>query len=201
MKSLLPSSVEARKLREVSFALLLRDRQPLEIAALASALGFDQAVTATAVADLAAVGWLDLDSQGCVIGAAGLSLSHGPHRLQLAEQSFQTWCAYDSLGIAAALSSDAVLETACGQCGVLIKLAFAAGQPERNGPELLWLATGGSDLRSSFCTPTVLLCGPEHGAAWAQNQADRGQLLDLHSAAQSGAADWASCAQAARRLA
>jgi len=101
-------------------------------------------------------------SRGRVAGAAGLSLVSGPHCLILDRADFRTWCAYDSLGIAAALEADAEIHTTCGECGVPIALTLRAGVPDRTGPERLWLATGGQDLRGSFCMPTVLLCGDTH---------------------------------------
>lgn len=200
VKPLLPAVDAAGQLREVGFALLLRDRRPLEIADLATAVGLDTAVTTATVSALAEAGWLDLDASGQVVGAAGLSLSTGPHRLSLGDHEFRTWCAYDSLGIAAAVGAAAGVETACGQCQAPIRLAFHRGVPERRGPERLWLAEGGADLRGSFCTPTVLLCSAEHGAAWGETQGGRGQLLDLVEGARLGGLDWAGCAAAARRL-
>lgn len=91
--------------------------------------------------------------------------------------------------------------TTCGQCSTELRIAFMAGKPQQTGPELLWLAEGGTDLRASFCTPTVLLCGPEHGRAWADVQGGRGELLDAAEASRRGAADWAGCADAVRVLA
>lgn len=199
MKPLLPAVDAAGLLREVSFALLLRDRRPIDLGDLAAATGLDIETASGAVTTLAQAGWLDLDS-GRVTGAAGLSLTTGPHGLKLGDASFRTWCAYDSLGIASALGGDALVETSCGHCQGQIRLAFRAGAPERGGPEQLWLADGGADLRGSFCTPTVLLCGEEHGLAWATAQGHRGRLLDLTEAARLGGFEWAGCADAARRL-
>jgi hypothetical protein len=200
-KPLLPAVDAAGRLREVAFARLLLDRRPIEVAELAALMGLRLDVAASAVATLANAGWLDLDESGRVAGAAGLSLVNGPHRLTLDGADFRTWCAYDSLGIAAALAADADINTACGECGTPIALAFHAGVPERGGPEHLWLADGGRDLRGSFCTPTVLLCGDEHAVTWAAAQGGHEQSLDLATAARQGAADWAGCATAARRLA
>jgi hypothetical protein len=127
-------------------------------------------------------------------------LSTGPHHLTLGDAAFRTWCAYEALGVAALLGADAVIDTACRQCGAAISLAFLGGTPDRQGPERLWLADGGADLRGSFCTPTVLLCGEEHGKAWAAAQCGRGRLLDLLEGSAQGGADWAGCAVAGRRL-
>ena len=200
MKPLLPALDATGLLPEAGFALLLRDREPVEVTDLANAIGIDVGAAGPAVTGLAQAGWLDLDESGRLVGAAGLSLATGLHHLTLSDAPFRTWCAYDSLGIAAALAADARVETACGQCGTPISLAFRAGVPDRSGPERLWLAEGGTDLRGSFCTPTVLLCGDEHGAAWAQAQGGHGELLDLAEGARRGGAEWAGCAEAARRL-
>ena len=198
---LLPAVDAPGMLREVAFGLLVRDRGPVELADLAAATGMSLDATAGAVTSLAQGGWLNLDEAGRVTGSAGLSLATGPHALTLGGSAFRTWCAYDALGIAAALRAEARVETTCGRCGTAITLSFEDGKPDRGGPERLWLADGGDDLRSSFCTPTVLLCGDTHGAAWADAQAGKGQLLDLEDGATLGGEAWAGCAATANRLA
>jgi hypothetical protein len=199
-KPLLPAIDAARRLRETAFALLLRDRSPLELTDLARLTGLRSEAVGDVVATLAGAGWLDLDDAGRVIGAAGLSLATGPHGLTLGGSPFRTWCAYDALGIAAALEADALVETVCGQCRKPIRIEFQDGVPDRADPERLWLADGGDDLRGSFCTPTVLLCGEAHGVLWAESHAGRGRLLDLADGARQGGSEWAGCAEATRRL-
>jgi hypothetical protein len=199
-KPLLPALDAGGRLREAAFAVLVRDRRPLGVDDLARLTGLDAEAVDDVTATLAGAGWLDLDEAGRITGAAGLSLATGPHRLTLGQAPFRTWCAYDALGIAAALEADAVVETACGECGEPIRIEFDGGVPERAGPERLWLADGGDDLRGSFCTPTVLLCGEGHGAVWAEGQAGRGRLLDLAEGARQGGSEWAGCAEATRRL-
>lgn len=135
------------RIRNAAFALLLRDRTPIEPAELARIVGLDRAAAADVFEDLARNGRIDRDDGGRITGAAGLSLEHGPHSLTLAEGRFRTWCAYDALGIAAALGTDATIETACGQCGATIRLEVHAGVPQRREPERLWLAAGGECRR------------------------------------------------------
>lgn len=200
-KPLLPTVDAAGLLREAAFAALVRDRRPPRLDDLARTTGLEPATVRDLTATLAAAGWLDQDEAGRITGAAGLSLTTGPHGLTLGGTPFRTWCAYDALGIAAALEADAQVATECGQCGVPIRIEFHGGVPERAGPERLWLSDGGEDLRGSFCTPTVLLCSEAHGAAWAGAQGGRGRLLDLAEGARQGGSDWAGCAAATRRLA
>lgn len=199
-RPLLPALEAAGQLREVSFALLRSQHRPIAVAELAEAAGLGVGPAQHAVDTLAGAGWLDVDARGSVVGAAGLSLTTGPHALALGDAAFRTWCAYDALGIAAALGADAMMTTTCGQCERLIEVAFRAGVPDRIGPERLWLAEGDADLRGSFCSPTVLLCGDSHGALWSRSHADRGELVDLGEGARRGTADWAGCAAAAARL-
>jgi hypothetical protein len=91
----------------MGFALLLRHRRPVELTEVAEVTGLGAEAAGKAVAKLAGAGWLDLDDSGRVAGAAGLSLATGPHGLTLGDTPFRTWCAYDALGIAAALKADA----------------------------------------------------------------------------------------------
>jgi hypothetical protein len=99
----------------------------------------------------------------------------------LGDASFRTWCAYDALGIAAALKARALVEATCGQCQTPIGLAIRGGTPGRSGPEQVWLPEGGEDLHASFCTPTVLLCGDEQAAALAEPQDKRATTLSSPS--------------------
>jgi hypothetical protein len=200
-KPLLPAIDAAGRLREAAFALLVRDRSPLGFDDLARLTGLESEAVCDATATLAGAGWLDVDESGRIPGAAGLSLATGTHGLTLEGSPFRTWCAYDALGIASALDADALVETVCGQCDKPIRIEFHGGVPDQADPERLWLADGGDDLRGSFCTPTVLLCGGAHGALWADAQAGRGRLLDLEEGASLGGSEWAGCAEATRRLA
>jgi alkylmercury lyase len=195
----LPAFDAHERVREIAFALILTESRPVSPDELTVASGGSD--IATILDALAASGWIDRAEDGRVTGSAGLSLSDGPHHLEIGDRSFRTWCAYDALGIPAALGVAAAIETACGECDAPISLSVIGGRPTRTGPEQLWLAAGQGDLRTSFCTPTVLLCGTAHGAAWAKRQDDNGKLMTLDEAAALGTAAWAACAAAAHLVA
>jgi hypothetical protein len=192
----LPAADLHERIRETAFALLLIERRAIEPEEIASASGAPIPGLATMLDQLAAAGWIDRDAGGRVTGSAGLSLTTGQHRIAIDGTEFQTWCAYDSIGIAAALRTDAAIWTECAVCGRAIELATEGGWPPAARPERLWLAEGGADLRGDFCDPTVLLCSPEHAAAWAERQGGHGRAVDLTEAARLGGEGWASCAAA-----
>ena len=182
------------RLREAAFALLLAHERPVTIAELAHALG-QASDTIGSIADrLDGAGWLDRDADGHITGSAGLSLTHGAHKVAIAGRMFRTWCAYDALGIVGALRTVGLIETTCAVCERTIRIPIRRGLPPPDRPERLWLADGGADLRTDFCTPTVLLCSAAHGVTWAKDHDNRGQLLDLATATALGSKAWADCA-------
>src|SRR5437667_4682969 len=193
----LPAADLHERIREAAFAVLLAERRAITPDEIAAATGAPVSGLPAMLDQLAGAGWLDRDEDGRVTGAAGLSLTTGPHRIALDGTDFRTWCAYDAIGIAAALGADATIRTECAVCGASITLDTHAGRPPADRPERLWLASGGTDLRADFCDPTVLLCSSEHAAVWAERQGGRGRVVDLVEGARLGAEGWASCAAAA----
>jgi hypothetical protein len=190
------------QVRWTAFRLLVQHGRPVEPDLLTAEMpsDVDGEAVREAIPRLAVAGQLDVAASGEVLGAVGLTLGPGPHRLLLRGRDYRTWCAYDAIGIAAALDEPGALSTHCGICARPIALrlpeAAAAGRPER-----LWLSAGGDDLRADFCAPTVLLCSPEHAETWAQRQGGRGRIVDLRTAARLGAGAWASPAREAQRAA
>jgi hypothetical protein len=189
-----------QRIRETAFALLLTGRRAVSPGEIAAAAGVAPGAIGGLLDELGSVGWIDRDPAGSVTGSGGLSLTDGPHRLTIGGAEFRNWCAYDSLGIAAALDADAAIDTTCPICGAPIHLRTIAGEPPAGRPERLWLADGGADLRADFCSPTVLLCSPEHADAWAERQGGRGRAVDVGEGARIGREAWAGCAIAVARV-
>jgi alkylmercury lyase len=186
--------------RRTAFALLVRDGQPIAPDALAMATdGIDAADAADALEELAANGLVDRDASGAVLGAGGLTLAAAPHGLLLRGRDYRTWCAYDAIGIAAALRESAAISTRCGVCGRAIALPLPGGATA-DRPERLWLAAGGPRMREDFCAPTVLLCSSEHATTWSEREAGRGRIIDLGLASRLGAGAWSGYAREVKRV-
>ena len=196
--ALTSGGAEADRLRATAFALLLGTGRAIEVAEIAAAADLDD--IGPSLEALADRGQVDRDPQGRVTGAAGLSLDHGPHLLNIAGRGFRTWCAFDAVGIAAALTADASIETRCGWCGSAIPISFRSGIVEGPNAPRLWLAAGGVDLRADFCEPTVLLCSADHAHRWGAAHGGHGKVLTMEAAASLGAVEWQGCAETATRL-
>jgi alkylmercury lyase len=191
------------RLREFAFGALVAAPKPVDVARLTTLSGLDPAVVDASLGRLAAAGRIDRDEAGRVMGSAGLTIADAPHGLELGGHDYRTWCAFDAIGIPAALGADARIETACPVCDKHISIKLAAGHPSERGPATaadkarLWLSDGGADMRADFCTPTVLLCSDEHALEWADRQEGRGRALDLAEAVVEGAQSWRSAADVA----
>lgn len=186
--------------RRTAFALLVRDGRPVAADALAAASGgVDRDEAAEALEELAANGLVDRDDSGAVVGAGGLTLAPAPHGLLLRGRDYRTWCAYDAIGIAAALRESAAISTRCGVCARAIALPLPGGATA-DRPERLWLAAGGLRMREDFCTPTVLLCSTEHAATWSEREGGRGRIIDLGTASRLGAGAWSGYAREVERV-
>ena len=219
------------RLREFAFGALVANPEPVDVARLATLSGLDRSIVGAALLRLAAAGRIDRDDTGRVLGAAGLTIADAPHGLELGGHAYRTWCAFDAIGIPAALGADARIETTCPVCDRQISIALAVGRPPASGdaPTLgeasnpvdpnahgdaptpgdraapggvrLWLSDGGADMRADFCTPTVLLCSREHALEWADRQGGHGRVLDLAEATIEGAQSWRSAADVAISMA
>ncbi len=191
------------RLREFAFGALLAAPVPVDVDTLATLSGLARSMVESSLGRLAAAGRVDRDEDGRVLGSAGLTIAEGPHGLQLGGHQYRTWCAFDAIGIPAALGVDAHIETACPVCDRDITIELVAGLAPVPGrvpaadAARLWLSAGGADMRADFCTPTVLLCSQEHASVWSERQQGRGTALDLTDAVVEGAASWRSAADVA----
>lgn len=111
-------------------------------------------------------GRLEIDAAGRLIGVHGLSARQTPHRIEHENGAVHTWCAFDAIGIPAALGIDATAVTTCPACGAELRVVLAGGVPRDTNALRLWLPTSDcAHLVDDFCQHTNLYCDAEHLAA------------------------------------
>jgi len=143
---------------------------------------------------LARRGRAELDDAGALVGIHGLTLRQTRHRFVHRGQARHTWCAFDSIGISAALSLDAEARTDCPGCLEPLTVVITNGEPDP-GPAVLWLpAAPTDDLMAQFCSCADLYCSPEHLRERIDPAATRGEITDLGTAADLGRQAWADIA-------
>jgi alkylmercury lyase len=147
-----------------------------------------------ATAELVRRGRAEIDDHGRIVGVHGLTLRQTRHHFVHAGRSHQTWCAFDSIGIPAALAIDAEARTTCPFCDRALQVPIRGGHPKPSGIAL-WLPPGTvRHLMVDFCAAADLYCGRDHLEQRIDPARDTGEVLDLASAARLGRAAWAAVA-------
>jgi hypothetical protein len=151
----------------------------------------DVAAARSAAVALARRGRAQLDDAGAVVGVHGLTLHPTRHQFLHRGQARHTWCAFDSIGIPAALTLDALARTDCPTCQQPLTVAIRDGQPEP-GNAVLWLpAPPTDDLMAQFCSSADLYCSPDHLRQRIDAATTPGEIADLGAAAELGRQAWA----------
>lgn len=133
----------------------------------------------------------DLAGDPVVVGAEGLTVRATAHQLILGNQVLYTWCAFDTIGIPAALAVDAVARTACPTCGAAIELTLPNGQPPPNPVVGWWPLVASGLVNESFCPTASLFCNSDHLDTWRVATATApGEALPLTALAERGRQTW-----------
>lgn len=147
-----------------------------------------------AALELAGRGRAELDDDGRLVGVHGLTLRPTRHRFVAGGRVHHTWCAFDSIGIPAALGLSAQASTTCPTCERPVEVALRAGTPDP-GPQVVWLpAAGGDHLMATFCASADAYCSLEHLGQRIDRSAAAGEVVDLAGAASAGRETWADVA-------
>jgi len=121
---------------------------------------------------------------GCVVAR------ETPHRIEHADGVVHTWCAFDAIGIPAALGMDAAAVTTCSACGAELRVVLTHGVPPDGGALRLWLPSGEcAHLVDDFCRHTNLYCDAEHLATIVP-AGTPGQAVTVADAAALGRDTW-----------
>ena len=183
----------AAMVRRTGFARLYADGRPLPVSDLAAACGLTELQVETALVALVEVGAATRGEDGALVAAGGLSVVPTAHRLRLAGRDFFTWCAFDAVGIPAALGVNAVALTTCGHCRAHLEVTSDAGEPRGGGTLVGWLPAGPcDDVQTDFCPAANLFCGSQHLATWRAAADDPpGRAATLAELAVEGRKVWA----------
>ncbi len=175
--------------RRAAFRRLLSG-QAVSVIEVAAQIGSSPESVHRAVHDVASVGMAEV-TDGTVVAMDGLTTQPTQHGLTLDGVQLWTWCAYDIVGIAAALGNDATGCTPCGACGRSIDVEIRNGDPKVTAV-VGWLPSEAcSNVRAEFCPSALFFCSMEHLEQWLATSDDRGgEALSLPELAERGRDEW-----------
>jgi alkylmercury lyase len=183
--------------RRAAFTHLRRGR-PVPEARLAEDTGLPVEAVRAALTELVAVGTATVVDRD-VVAAGGLSVVPAAHRLRLGGVELWTWCAFDAIGIPAALGIDAVAITHCPVCGIALEVALPQGTPPADSPLVGWLPERPcANVQEDFCPEANLFCGRDHLERWrGEANGPAGHAHSLVGLAAQGQQVWAEMRAAA----
>jgi alkylmercury lyase len=186
------ASDDASAVRRAAFARL-RGGAAVTSSELAADTRLSARAIEAALAELVASGWANVNESGHVVAVGGLSVQPAAHELFMDGLDFWTWCAFDAVGIPAALRVDAIAGTHCGQCAEPIGIAISRGTPQRAGSIVGWLpGRQCENVQHDFCRQANLFCNDAHLAEWRAAAGDApGRMAGLIELAAHGRDVWA----------
>lgn len=189
-------------IQKLTFQRLLETHEGVPIATLAKGLGESLEQVEAALADLDRQGLIRRNQRGEVVGSVGLSVEPSRHQLFIGPTRFWTWCAYDAIGILAALGATGEVHSKSPLTGAPIDLRFRDGSPEKSDV-VLFLPKSiaslsdstpspapGDSVFDNWCPLANLFENRAESLAWAESHRAHGQTLSLTEAAARGASHW-----------
>jgi alkylmercury lyase len=147
-----------------------------------------------AMTELVQRGRAEVDDQGRLVGIHGLTLRPSRHNFVHAGRTHSTWCAFDCIGIPAALGINAEAHTRCPACDQSLQVSTRSGRPEPS-EVVLWVPSSDvGNLMADFCAAADLYCKREHLEQRVQTTTETGEVFDVATAAELGRTTWADVA-------
>jgi alkylmercury lyase len=177
-------------IRRTAFRWLASSGRPLAIDEAATIAALDVETARQAIGLVASVGMAQIDGE-TIVGMDGLTTRPTRHRMILDGVPLWTWCAYDIVGIAAALRASAIGTTKCGACGREIEVVVRKGRP-KSSSAIGWLPqVGCSNVIEEFCPSALLFCSREHLETWrSETRAGDGEAMTVDGLADRGRVGW-----------
>ena len=196
--SILDAAVDADPatlaVRQAAFRSILAG-QTIDEARIAELTGLDAAMVRSAVDRLVAAGIATTDDcrgeQRSVDGSEGLTVRTSRHSISISGKDLFTWCAFDVVGIPAALGLDTRGSTRCPTCGARIELMVSKGEVVDTGAVGWWPAATGGPVIEAFCPSASSFCNLSHLEEWREATGAQGAPRTLMELAGAGRITWA----------
>jgi Alkylmercury lyase len=179
------------EIRAAAFRLLLQTGRSVTAAQIAAEIDAQPNTVEADLHRLGGAGRIRQNEAGQVIGSAGLSVALAAHELWLGPRRFWTWCAYDVVGIVAALEADARSISPSPASGATIQLQFVGGHPPAS-PVALFFPDDRGSIRTvnDWCVNANFFENREAAQSWSTQRKIPGEVIDLAEARRRGLENW-----------
>lgn len=176
--------------RAVAFRHLFGTGTPAPLADLERILDADPAAVEAAVENLERTGRLCRNDSGEIVTAGGISLEPTPHRILTDRGARWTNCAYDALGILAAVGEGEMISTS-PTSGAVIRIDFHAGEPVHHDAVLFLADTSCCDsFLDQWCPNVNLFEDVESAERWGREHGVAGTVVSVSESTDLAAREW-----------
>lgn len=188
---------EVAAVRSAGFRLLLDRTGPVGRQEWARCAGVSMSTLSRVIEDVIALGRVQLDEEGRLLGIAGLSIAPTRHRLEIGGVTKWTWCALDAVGILGVLEADGVVYSTDPASDEDILVRFVEGAPD--GDAHIFILGGGlaGNVRESWCPMVNFFASRRAAEAWAEKSGVDGDIVTVGEIAGQAAAMWRNVVDAA----
>lgn len=183
-----PGDVAA--IRSAGFQLLLKTGQPVTVEDLVTATEMAPDRLAEILNSARARGRVEFDTDGNLIGIAGLSLTPSRHQLTIGDTTRWTWCALDAVGILGALQATGAVRSTDPHSEDTIHIKFIDGQPDTDTH--LFILGGYTDgsVRENWCPRVNFFTTHQAAQAWVGANDLEGDIVPVADITADAAEMW-----------
>lgn len=177
--------------RRAAFQLLYASGEPVPVAMVSAALGRDQDSVRDGIDQLETRGLMRRQSDGRVVGSAGLSVVATRHEVRVDGRRFFTWCAYDAFGILGALGRGGTVISPSPMTGNVLTARFEGAVPVDPTMAVFIASTSGcTSVVDDWCPLNNLFEDLDSARRWGVEQRVTGTALGVVETAEVGGRRW-----------
>jgi hypothetical protein len=139
-------------------------------------------VISSSIKEMQRTGHIQLDSEAFVVGAVGLSLIPTTHEISIDGRKFWAWCAFDVIGIFAALHASGFVQSLDPSCHEKLRLEFVKGVPQDRALTVFMAdLPSGSSICGNWCSKVNFFTSVQSAHAWIQMNQAKGSLISVEN--------------------
>jgi alkylmercury lyase-like protein len=184
------ASPEVTAARSAGFRLLLEEGRPVDRAEWAAAAGTDVEALNTILEGAETKGRVQLDTEGRLIGIAGLTIEPTRHKVEINGTTRWTWCALDAIGILGALEADGIVHSKDPRRGDEVRIAFTDGEPDGDATLFILGGYDGDNTVEEWCPLVNFFSSRQDAEEWVQSEGLKGDIVSVTEIASQAADIW-----------
>lgn len=181
---------EVIAVRSAGFRLLLEDGRPIDREEWAAAAETDIGALNTILEGTETKGRVALDTEGRLVGIAGLTIEPTRHEVEIDGTTRWTWCALDAIGILGALEADGIVLSRDPRRGNEVRIAFTDGKPDDDATLFILGGYDGANAVEEWCPLVNFFSSRQDAEEWVQSEGLEGDIVSVTEIASQAADMW-----------